>query len=124
MIKNILSASFSFFLLPLFTYAQGESGAFNQSVDAAPYLGKKFRIEAAVKVKLIDTTAEAEVWVRVDRPNKQIGYFYNMMDKPIRSAEWKVYSIEGKIAKDATRIFFGGLYHRQGIFYYDDFRLF
>lgn len=124
MIKNTLPAFIAFFLLPFFSNAQSESGAFNQSVDAAPYLGKKFRIEAAVKVKLIDTTAEAEVWVRVDRPNKQIGYFYNMMDKPIRSADWKVYSIEGKIAKDATRIFFGGLYHRKGIFYYDDFRLF
>ena len=107
----------------VFAQQQTDWGAFNQTINVKPYQGKNFRLEAAVKVQLIDSSAEAEIWVRVDRPNKKIGFFYNMMDKPIRSAEWKVYSITGKIDKDAERLAFGGLYHRRANFYYDEFRL-
>jgi pimeloyl-ACP methyl ester carboxylesterase len=46
------------------------------------------------------------------------------MDKPIRDPEWKLYHIQGKVAKDATRIFFGGLYQGKAIFYFDAFRFF
>lgn len=99
-------------------------GAIMRVLPAKNYAGKKFRIEAAVKVQLIDSTADAEIWVRVDRENKKMGFFYNMMDKPIRSNEWKVYSISGRIDKDAEYLVFGGLYHRKGIFYFDEFKLF
>jgi hypothetical protein len=34
-------------------------GAFNQRIDAHPYRGKNFRVEAAVKVKAIDSAVEA-----------------------------------------------------------------
>ncbi|MEP7166335.1 MAG: alpha/beta hydrolase, partial [Ferruginibacter sp.] len=85
---------------------------------------KNFRVEAAVKVTTIDSTADAEVWVRVDKPDYKTGFFYNMMDKPIRSNEWKVYSVSGRIDKDAAWLNFGGLYHRKGIFYFDAFKLF
>ena len=98
-------------------------GAFNQTIDIKPYRGKKFQLQAAVKVKTIDSTAAGQVWVRVDRPNKKMGFFYNMMDKPIRLNEWKTYTIKGEIAKDAEYLSFGGLYHDKGLFYYDDFKL-
>lgn len=99
-------------------------GAFMRVLPAKNYAGKKFRIEAAVKVKVIDPTADAELWVRVDRENKKMGFFYNMMDKPIRLNEWKIYSVSGKIDKDAEYLVFGGLYHRKGIFYFDEFKVF
>ena len=98
-------------------------GAFGQGINAKPYLGKNFKLEAAVKVKLIDPTADAEIWFRVDRPNKKTGFFYNMMDKPIRAKDWVVVMIEGKIDKDAEYLVFGGLYHRKGIFHFDNFKL-
>lgn len=99
-------------------------GAFHQRLKAERYAGKKFKLQAAVKVHLIDTTAEAELWVRVDRYNKRTGFFYNMTDKPIRTRDWTVFSIEGKIDKDAEYLSFGGLYSRKGIFYFDAFQLF
>ena len=109
-------------------FAQQQSpadwGAFEQHIDVKPYQGKKFTLQAAVKVSLIDSTAEGEIWTRVDRPNRKMGFFYNMMDKPIRLNEWKVYTINGTIAKDAEWLAFGGLYHRKGLFYFDDFKLF
>lgn len=99
-------------------------GAFMRVFYAKKYEGKKFRVEAAVKVQLIDPTADAEIWARVDKENKKMGFFYNMMDKPIRVNEWKVYSISGRIDKGAEYLVFGGLYHRKGIFYFDEFRLY
>jgi len=99
-------------------------GAFSQRVDATPYIGKKFRLEAWVKVKVIDSTAEGEIWLRIDKADKKTGFFYNMMDKPIRLNEWKNYSISGKVDKNAASIYFGGLYHRKGVFCFDAFKLF
>lgn len=110
---------------PAFLYAQKnyDWGAFMQGINAAPYTGKKFKLEAAVKVQTIDTTAEANLWVRVDKTNKKMGFFYNMADKPIRTNNWAVYTITGKIDKDAANLVFGGIYQRKGIFYFDQFRL-
>ncbi len=105
------------------TFSQSNWGAFNQRIDVKPYRGKKFQLQAAVKVQTIDSTAAASIWVRVDRPNKKIGFFYNMMDKPIRLNEWKIYTINGNIDKDAEYLAFGGLYHDKGQFYYDDFKV-
>jgi pimeloyl-ACP methyl ester carboxylesterase len=98
-------------------------GAFSQAIDAAPYLGKKFILEATIKVQAIDSTCDAEVWVRVDKPNNKTGFFYNMMDKPIRSKDWLTVTIKGKIDKEALYLVFGGLYHRRGIFFFDNFKL-
>jgi pimeloyl-ACP methyl ester carboxylesterase len=101
-----------------------EWGAFIQSINAKPFAGKKFKLEAAVKVKLIDSTAEAEIWFRVDRKKQKTGFFYNMMDKPIRAKDWELVKIEGRIDKDAEYIVFGGMYYQKGIFYFDNFKLF
>lgn len=113
------------FFLPTETFSQKNTapwGAFNQRIDVKPHRGKKFQVQAAVRVELIDAAAEAEVWVRVDKPKGKLGFFYNMTDKPIRSGEWKTYTISGTIDKDADWISFGGLYYGKGRFYYDDFK--
>ena len=113
-------------LLPSFSSAQptNDWGAFAQRIRMDEHRGKHFRLQAAVKVELIDSTAEAELWVRVDRTNKRPGFFYNMMDKPIRKSDWQVYAIEGELDEDAEFLAFGGLYSRAGKFYFDDFQLF
>lgn len=117
-----------FVLLVAFYSATGQNiplwGTIVNALPAQQYAGKKFRIEAAVKVSLIDNDAHAEIWARVDRTNKKTGFFNNMMDKPIQSSEWKVYTQQGKIDKDAEWLVFGGMYHKKGIFYFDDFKLF
>src|SRR5690606_37178422 len=113
-------------LLPACLSAQpaDDWGAFAQRIPVDEHRGKHFRIQAAVKVELIDSTAEAEIWVRVDRMNKRPGFFYNMMDKPIRKSDWQLYAIEGEIDADADFLAFGGLYSRAVKFYFDDFQLF
>jgi hypothetical protein len=52
-----------------------------------------------------------------------MGFFYNMMDKPIRLDEWEPYIIEGTIDKGAEWLNIGGLYFRNGVFSFDDFKL-
>ena len=114
--------SCTLYLLP--SNAQPRSwGAFVQTIDATAFRGKKFKIEAAVKVQPMDSAAGGEIWVRIDRVNKKMGFFYNMMDKPIRLNQWKMYSIEGVVDKDAVYLNFGGLYNLKGLFYFDDFKL-
>lgn len=114
------------FLFPLFLLAQpaDDWGAFVQRIPVETHQGKNFRLQAAVKVEVVDSTAEAEIWARVDKKDNRVGFFYNMMDKPIRSDQWQVYVIEGKIDSGAEYLALGGLYSRQGRFYFDDFQLF
>src|SRR5579863_2665909 len=76
------------FLFPHTLSAQirRDRGAFNHVVDVTAWQGHRFRITAAVRSICIDSNADAEVWVRIDKPDNKIGFFYNMMDKPIRDS--------------------------------------
>lgn len=95
----------------------------HQHIDATPYQCRKFRLTAAIRSQCMDPRAGAELYVRVDKNDKTMGFFYNMMDKPIRDTQWKVYTIEGRIDKNAKNLFFGPLYQRKGYFWFDDFHL-
>jgi pimeloyl-ACP methyl ester carboxylesterase len=61
---------------------------------------------------------------RIDKTDKSMGFFYNMMDKPIKDSTWKVYTVQGKIDKNAKWLYFGGLYQHKGYFNFDDFQVF
>ncbi len=105
-----------------FAQQPNDWGAFKQVLDAKPYAGKKFRLEAVVKTQMIDKTSEAEIWFRVDKPNKKMGFYFDTRETPVTQNDWTPVSIEGIIDKDAEVISFGGLYYRQGIFFFDDFK--
>ncbi len=79
-----------------------------QQVDAAPYRGKQIRLKAAVRV---DDAAgpldRAQLWLRVDRPGRRVGFFDNMDDRPIRGKAWADYEIAGEVAGDAETIVLG-----------------
>ena len=98
-------------------------GALNQRLDATSWQGLRFKLSASVRTTVLDAEASAEIWVRIDKLNKKMGFFYNMMDKPIRDSQWKTVTIQGKVDKDAQYITFGGIYQHKGIFYFDDFHL-
>ena len=68
--------------------------AFAQVMQAAPHQGKTIRLRARVRVTNPDAGA-AGLWLRVDRPNKAMGFFDNMQDRPVRSAEWREYRDPG-----------------------------
>ena len=111
-----------FSLLFLSAGAQDSWIAYNQSVDAKNYAGKNFRLTAMVRTFLSDDSASAHLWVRVDK-EKGMGFFENMDKAPIRSSEWKPYSIQGKIDTGAVKIFFGVYCMYNGSFYFDNVKL-
>ena len=47
-----------------------------------------------------------------------------MADDSITLNQLKTYSLSGKIDKEAASLSFGMSYRQQGIFYFDDFKLF
>ena len=96
--------------------------AFAQMRAAAPYQGKTIRLRARVRVNNPDAGA-AGLWLRVDRPNQARGFFDNMQDRPIRSAEWREYEIQGPVAGDATGIVGGLLTNGAVTAEYDGFEL-
>jgi hypothetical protein len=67
--------------------------------------------------------ARALLWARIDKTDKSMGFFDNMSDRPIRSDEWNVYSIEGVVDEKADSLIFGGLVFNNGKFFFDDFKL-
>lgn len=99
-------------------------GAFNQHVDVTAWQGHHFKVSAAIRTQPLDSQAGAELWVRIDKADKTMGFFYNMMDKPIKDSTWKVYTVRGKIDRNAKWLYFGGLYQHKGYFHFDDFQVF
>ena len=75
-----------------------------QSVDATSYRGKRVCFKAPVKV---EGGGRAQLWLRVDRPKDQRGFFDNMGNRPITDKDWKDYQITGDVAEDAESVNFG-----------------
>jgi len=118
-------------LLTLFTccigfvqngFAQDTWASWSHAISAKGYEGKHFRLQAQVKAAVADDSAAARLWVRVDKA-KGNGFFENMWKRPIRSTEWKTYTIEGNIDSAATQLTFGALVELNGKFYYDNFKV-
>lgn len=87
--------------------------------NAERYQGKEFLYRAAVKAE----QGKAYLWFRVDRPNRETGFFDNMNHRPIQTNQWNVYEIKGTIDKDAETIAYGCFLEGVGKVFTDDFRL-
>jgi len=80
-------------------------GNLMQMFDAAPYRGKQIRYRAAVNVA---AGGRAGLWLRVDRPGGTMGFFDNMMTRPIMTeGQWQYFDIDGFVHADAERIALG-----------------
>lgn len=97
--------------------------SFNQTIEIQSPVKKKFRVIASVKVESTEPQAWAGVWARVDTKNDEDGFFDNMRDRPVKSNEWKSYTVEGIIDKNSKSLSFGGLCLYNGKFYFDKFEL-
>ncbi|MHC4406462.1 MAG: S41 family peptidase [Planctomycetota bacterium] len=98
-------------------------GTVIQGIPAAEHRGKAVRLRAAVRAEVEGSGNQAQLWLRVDREKRQRGFFNNMGDRPITSAEWKVYEVEGTVADDAARIVFGGFLKGSGKAWLDAFEV-
>ncbi len=98
-------------------------GAFTQILDATPYRGREIRLRAAVRTEAGGEGNTGHLWLRVERPGQQTGFFDNMADRPITTAEWTQFEITGPVDEDATSIAFGGYLIGDGRLWADAFDL-
>ena len=77
-----------------------------QNVPAPPHRGKAIRLSGRVRAAARENGA-AQLWLRVDRPNQQPGFFDNMGNRPALEPAWREYVIEGTVADDAVNVAFG-----------------
>jgi C-terminal processing protease CtpA/Prc len=98
-------------------------GTVVQSVDAKAYRGKEIILKAFVRTNVSGTGNQGQLWLRIDRAGGQHGFFDNMDDRPIKSAEWKAYEIRGRVADDAESIVFGCFLAGHGQVWADEFQL-
>ncbi len=98
--------------------------SFTQNLAIESKSKKKFKVEASVKVVTDDQYAWAGIWARVDKKDKEVGFFDNMRDRPVKSNVWQSYSVEGTIDSDSKILNFGGVCAYNGRFYFDNFKLY
>ena len=120
---------FLWVLCPFIVIAQTGRGittwaSYSIQLPTKDYWGHKFKLSASIKTDIVDDSASARIWARVDRgKGEKRAFFYNMDDRPVRNKEWKTYTIEGVIDSNTTKIAFGTLTYFNGLFYYDDMKL-
>lgn len=102
--------------------AQDVWSSWSHTIATKGYEGHRFKMQASVKAQVIDDSATARIWARVDRKAGP-GFFDNMWERPVRSKDWKTYTIEGKIDDDATQLVVGMLCELNGRFYFDNFKV-
>jgi len=91
-----------------------------QSFSAAPYRGKMVRLRAWVRVEASTPDDRAQMRLVVDREGHRNGFLDNMDDRPVRSAEWTLCDITGKVDMDATFIEIGIMSIGRGRVWVDD----
>lgn len=113
-------------LLQSVSATQADARAFGnlmQAIDAAPLRGRRVRFRAAVRVEGDAAGAQAQLWLRVDRAGKQMGFFDNMDDRPVTSGAWQYHEIVGDVAEDAAVVNLGLLLLGKGRAWLDDVSL-
>lgn len=91
------------------------------SINASPYRGKKIRLTAHLKAEV--TSGQAQMWLRVDKADKTMGFFDNMDSRPVKSPQWKVYETVGYVDQDASAIVFGSFLRGMGKMWLDGVKL-
>ncbi len=87
----------------------GETKTFGnmiRTLEAQPFRGKRLRFTAHVK-NAGPAGTKSQLWFRVDRAGRKMGFFDNCDDRPVTANEWSRVEIAGDIAEDAEQLVFG-----------------
>lgn len=82
-------------------------GNLMQSFKATAYRGKTVRLSAWLRLDAIAAEDRGQMWLSVDRPGDKRGFFDDMSDRAVRTADWTFREIRAHIDPDATSIKFG-----------------
>lgn len=95
-------------------------GNLMQSFSAVAYRGKTVRLRGWLRLEAAAPDDRAQMWLSVDRANDRKGFFDNMNDRPVLSAEWTQSEILTRVDDDATFIKFGVMSIGQGRVWVDN----
>jgi hypothetical protein len=96
-------------------------GTLMQTIDAAPYHGKRLRLSGYLRTR---DAASAAMWMRIDGANQRVVGFDNMKERALRgSVDWQRCDIVLDVPDSARAIAFGFLLEGKGEVLADDFRL-
>ena len=98
------------------TYAR--SGTLMQTVDARPYRGKRVRFRAYARTEALGDGSQVQMWFRVELPSG-IGFYDDMVNRPIKAADWQAYEIVGDVDEDAQSISYGFVVRKDGTAWFD-----
>lgn len=89
-------------------------------IDGTMLKGKKIRFSASAKV----ADNQGQLWVREDRLDGEMGFFYNMYDNPITAEQWGDYEITGQLSDAVEEVYFGAFLVGKGELWVDNYELF
>lgn len=94
-----------------------------RSVKGGDYQNKRLKYSAKVKLSA-ESEGTGHLWIREDKTDGGMGFFQNMMDRPILPREdWEQYEIIGEAGPMTDRIFFGFFLKGKGEMWVDDVKL-
>jgi hypothetical protein len=94
-------------------------GGLSQTFDATALRGRQVRYRAWLRIK-DPLEGRAQLFVRVDRANREIGFHDYSHDRPVRSRDWTMREIVGRIDPDAVSITIGLMLGGRGAAYIAD----
>jgi hypothetical protein len=98
-------------------------GTIVQEKDALSFRGKQVKVTASVRAEVTGLGNQGQLWLRVDRKDRRLGFFDNMDDRPITAGDWNSFEILGSVDTDAVNIAFGCFLKGTGQLWIDNFKL-
>jgi hypothetical protein len=83
------------------------AGNLMQSFKATAYRGKTVRLSAWLRVDATGPEDRGQMWLSIDGPADEKGFFDDMSDRAVRNTEWTFREISAHVDQDATYIKFG-----------------
>lgn len=103
------------------TARPGGMGTLSRTVPAARWRGKRVRLSANLRTQ---NAGRAQMWMRIDGPNRQVLALDDMQSRPIRgTSRWRRYSIVLNVPASATHINYGFLLAGSGTVWANDFSI-
>ncbi|WP_375562681.1 S41 family peptidase [Bernardetia sp. OM2101] len=100
-----------------------EFGNVLTSIDPAEFKGKEIKYEGWSKLDA-SSEGQGQFWIRVDKSDKEIGFFDNSRNNPIKKDKWQKFELKGKIDINAKNLVFGCFLLGKGTLYVDNIKLF
>lgn len=83
-------------------------GNLMQIVNATSFRGKRIRLRGSLRLDLKEGPGPmAQMWFRVDRAGKKMGFFDNMNERPVVASTWMPVEIIGDVEPDAEQLALG-----------------